>query len=148
MRLEEYVQMAVDELEEWMKDNPGEEPDDMIHEIADSSCPVYNYEILRLASENITDIGLREAEIIGFDGTPTPVNVAVGAIYEHIAEKLQEYYNEHKGEEVCQHRTQCAVEHGELTGGRKVCEWERDGVVEDCAEYERFEEAKYVQITS
>ena len=67
---------AVGDLQIWMEDNPLDtEPHDTISEIADSSTPVYNYDLLRLAADNL-NLGVDVPELgPAFDGEPTPVNI-------------------------------------------------------------------------
>jgi len=62
-------------------------PEDRVHEIADSSVPVYTYELTQLASDS--DIAFHENELPpAFDGTPTIANIVATAIYELVSEAL------------------------------------------------------------
>lgn len=91
--LEQYVSDTIDELRDWMKDNPDEEPHDTITELADCNTPIYTQTILDIAASN-WEIGTVESEIgPAFDGTATPVNIAAANIYEHINMKLHEWAN-------------------------------------------------------
>ena len=71
-RLEEYAEVDNGEvtfiqLDEW----------DIFHEIADSNVPIYTYDILKLASDNLF-LATSEPELgPAFDGEPTPVNIAI-----------------------------------------------------------------------
>ena len=68
-------------------------PHDIIHEIADSNVPVYNHDILKMASEEY-DLSLAEPELgPAFDGTPTPVNIIAANIFEALE---AECWEEHK----------------------------------------------------
>jgi hypothetical protein len=93
MTLEEIVQDAITELKDWLEDNPGDDPADTITEIADSSVPVYNSDLLKLAADNLW-LGTDAPEIYAFDGSHTPVNAIAGNVYEHVEAKLHEAYEE------------------------------------------------------
>lgn len=95
--LDTIINDTQDELIAWMKDNPGnDEPHDTIHEIADSSVPIYTADILRCALANIS-LAVDEPELgPAFDGTPTPINIIAANIFEYIEAQLWEYFNDHK----------------------------------------------------
>jgi len=85
-KLDERISDAIEELEDWVKDNPGMDPDydGTLHEIADSSTPVYNSDILDIAAEDY-EMAILVPEIgPAFDGTPTPINIIAANIYEAI----------------------------------------------------------------
>ncbi len=86
--LDQLSQFAIADLDDWLKGNPEElernEPHDVIHEIADSSVPVYHADLLRVASEN-WELMTDEPEVgPAFDGSPTPINIIAANLYEHI----------------------------------------------------------------
>lgn len=85
--LSDLLDDARKELREYWEENPKEtEPHDRIHEIADGSVPVYTYDILQLAADNI-DLATNEPELgPAFDGSPTPVNIIAANIFERIEE--------------------------------------------------------------
>jgi len=88
MTLYELERDAVAELRDWRSDHPGEEPHDAIHEIADTSVPIYSGDLLRLAAENL-QLATEEPECgPAFDGSPTPINVIAANLYEHIEQAL------------------------------------------------------------
>jgi hypothetical protein len=91
------TKVAIDDLKTWMADNPGnDEPHDEIFEIADSSVPVYNYDLLQLAAENLY-LGVDEPELgPAFDGSPTPCNIIAANVFEHVEGELWEDWNDHK----------------------------------------------------
>lgn len=95
--LYDLEQSAIEELKDWMNENPGnDEPHDEIFEIADSSVPVYTSDILNLASENINlAVDVPESGP-AFDGSATPVNIIAANIFEYIENALWEYWNDHK----------------------------------------------------
>ena len=95
MTLDELVQDAISELREWQQDYQEEdEPHDTIHEIADSSVPIYTGDLLRLAAENL-QLATNEPEIgPAFDGTPTPVNIIAANVFEHIETALWKAWHE------------------------------------------------------
>ena len=79
---------AVEELKDSLRDYPDNDEHDTIHEIADSSVPVYTYDLLQLAANNL-DLAVVEPEIgPAFDGSPTPVNIIAANIYEEITQEL------------------------------------------------------------
>lgn len=91
-RLWRKAEMAREEFRQWVKDNtPGasdEEVGDVIHEIADTSVPVYNFEILQIAAQNnMMALSVPECGP-AFDGTPTPINIIAANIYEYIEAEL------------------------------------------------------------
>lgn len=63
---------------------------DLVHEIADSLVPVYSYDIVQYAANDIT-LATDEPEIgPAFDGSPTPVNIIAANIYERLVTALNE----------------------------------------------------------
>ena len=104
MNLHELVNDAIAELRDWREDNPtSDEPHDAIHEIADTSVPVYTGDLLRLAAENlhlaVDDPELGPANGCNFDGTNSPVNIIAANVYEHIEAALWEAWQEMLDEE-------------------------------------------------
>lgn len=100
-KLDDIIKDAIEELEDWHRHNPGIDPDydGTLHEIADSSVPVYNSHLLDIAAEN-NDVALREPEIgPAFDGSPTPINIIAANIYELIEYALAERWEEIQREE-------------------------------------------------
>ena len=96
MNLDELKQDAVNELREWIIENPDDDAGDAIFEIADSNTPVYTYDILQLAMDN-WEIGTVEPDIgPAFDGSPTPVNIAAANIFEAIEAALWECWREYE----------------------------------------------------
>lgn len=97
--LDELKQRARDEVTE----NYGDlerEPDDYIHEIADSIVPVYTYDLMMYAANNL-DLATMTPEVLAFDGQASAVNCVAGAIYEELLEAAQMQYeiehdNDHK----------------------------------------------------
>ncbi len=99
--LDELRDGAKAELRERFNDFPGEfdggEPHDVIHEIADSSVPVYNVELVELAG--IPEVGHHETELPpAFDGTPTIINVAATAVFELLEAALWDEWREIEAE--------------------------------------------------
>lgn len=79
---------------EYTRIKNGDEISDIIHEIADSNTPIYNWGILQYAANNI-QLAVDEPEIgPAFDGTPTPVNIIAANIYEAIEADLWEYWSD------------------------------------------------------
>lgn len=88
MTLYELECDAIAELRAWHEDHPRDEPHDAIHEIADTSVPVYTGDLLRLAAENLA-LATDDPECgPAFDGSPTPVNIIAANVYEHLERKL------------------------------------------------------------
>ena len=105
--LETHCEEYHNEAEDW-QDTFDEvanfECSDWIHEIADSSVPVYTAELLECALE---DLGLATAEPeIGpaFDGCNTAVNLIAANIYEDICEHLYEVEQKLKRKVVDNHK--------------------------------------------
>ena len=99
--LQECVSDAIDELRDWVKDNPDEEPHDTISELADSNTPIYHATILDMAASN-WEIGQVESELgPAFDGTATPSNIAAANIYEHLNQKMHEWVSRLQECELC-----------------------------------------------
>ena len=105
-RLDYYTNSAVDELRGHVKslDNMEErqqfvnDADMWIGECADSTTPVMNYTLLRIAA-NDNEVALREPDIgPAFDGTPTPINIIAANIYELLNEALYEELESIKNE--------------------------------------------------
>jgi hypothetical protein len=94
--LYELLNQARVELKELAIDNFDEsfEVSDEVYQIADSSVPVYTWDILQLAADNL-DLALNEPELgPAFDGSPTPTNIIAANIYEAVVNDLYEYWND------------------------------------------------------
>jgi len=98
MNLLQLVTDAIAELREWRADHPDDEPHDAIHEIADTSVPVYTGDLLRLAAENLhlatDEPELGPANGSNFDGTNSPINIIAANIFEHIESALWDAWEE------------------------------------------------------
>lgn len=57
-------------------------PEDTVAEIVDSWVPIYTFDLLQVAAENLTMAVLEPELGPAFDGTPTPVNIIAANIYE------------------------------------------------------------------
>jgi len=108
--IEQIKSDALEELEERFKAEPDMPyPEDMVHEIADSSVPVYTYELAKIAQASI-DVMLHENELPpAFDGTPTVTNQIATAIYEIVQEGLYEKLNELQQEHEAQLEAECEM---------------------------------------
>ena len=85
---QEMLNSAVEELKERLQDSPNDDESDIISEIADSHTPIYYYDILQMAAENMF-LALNEPDIgPAFDGSPTPINIIAANIYEAIEQEL------------------------------------------------------------
>ena len=98
MRLDEIIAVAKAELRDRFENYSDEfdsgEPHDVIHEIADSSVPVYTADLMRLAAEDI-DLAVSEPELgPAFDGSPTPVNIIAANVFEAIERALWDEWRE------------------------------------------------------
>jgi hypothetical protein len=83
-----------DRWENYREDFEGGCESDVIHEIADSSVPVYTSQLLDLAAED-NCLATDEPELgPAFDGTPTPVNIIAANVYERLTEVLWEAWHE------------------------------------------------------
>lgn len=82
---------AIEELEDLIEN---QDPDESIHEIADSSVPVYTGDLMQLAADNI-DLATNTPELgPAFDGSPTPVNIVAANVYEYIVQELHDALHE------------------------------------------------------
>jgi len=76
------------EIRQWAEDNPDNNDidyDGSLHEIVDGSIPVYDSDILELATENL-ELATDEPELgPAFDGSPTPINIIAANIYEYLS---------------------------------------------------------------
>jgi len=101
--IEQIKSVALAELEERFKSEPDMAyPEDMVHEIADGSVPVYTYELAKVAQASM-DVMLHENELPpAFDGSPTVTNQIATAIYEivqeELYERLYEFQQEHEAQ--------------------------------------------------
>ena len=87
MSLRDLIKDAIEDLEDRVED--WDDVDDIIHEIADMYVPVYTYDLLQLACENL-DLATLEPEMgPAFDGRPTAVNIIAANVYEAIEVALQ-----------------------------------------------------------
>jgi hypothetical protein len=93
----DLIDDAIDDFEDVINDNSGEDPVDLMHEIADASVPVMTYDILQYACHNIT-LATEKPEIIAFNGESNGVNCIAGRMYEIIFDKLTERFEEMEGE--------------------------------------------------
>lgn len=94
--LQELIDDACQELQDWMNDNQGDSPDDQIPEIADSSVPVYYGDLLDLAQSDIS-LATTEPELgAAFDGSNTACNIIASCVYERLTAELWDYYKEHE----------------------------------------------------
>ena len=88
----ERRQNAIEELDEEFYNDPDQDLDDMIFELADQAVPVYTSDILQAAADH-SDFALLEPDIgPAFDGSPTPVNIIAANIYEFFTNELYEEY--------------------------------------------------------
>lgn len=97
MALQGIISAAKEELREQFPTSSY--PEDLIHEIVDSSVPIYHHELAELASD--PEIFPHENELgPTFDGTPTLANITATAIYELITEAPFETLNELQNEQL------------------------------------------------
>lgn len=97
--LQQVIENAIEDLKDWMSENPGDSPSERITEIADESTPIMNWDILQCAEDDMT-LALTEPEIgPAFDGTPTAINIIAACIYERLESELWEYYHDHEDDE-------------------------------------------------
>ncbi len=92
--LDELCKDARTDLKDWLLDNLHIEPHDTIHEIADSSVPIYYSDLFKLAESNYSL--LTEEPDLGpaFDGANTPINIIAANAYEYVQNDLWEYHRE------------------------------------------------------
>lgn len=98
--LEDVITNAIDDLETWVKENPGDDPDynGTLQEIADGAVPVYTHALLQMAADN-NRLATNEPETgSAFDGNPTPVNIIAANVYGEIADALADRWSEIQAE--------------------------------------------------
>ena len=67
---------------------------DTVFEVADSHVPIYTYDLLMLAADQLT-LATDEPELgPAFDGSPTPTNIIAANVFERIEQDLHEYWQE------------------------------------------------------
>ncbi len=65
-------------------------PEDILHEIADTSVPVYTSSLMDMAADNI-GLAVDEPELgPAFDGSPTPVNIIAANVFEALQQVAYE----------------------------------------------------------
>ena len=97
--LRDLVDDSIRELKRWREENPNEEPNDRIWEIADTNTPVYHAEALELCVNNLGELATLDVE--NFDPSDvTPARIAQLAIYEYLEQIMWEWWNEQVAESV------------------------------------------------
>ena len=90
--IEYLIELAIESFEDY--DLESNDLSDIIHEIADSTVPVYTSDLLDCASrDNALAVDVPELGPV-FDGSPNPVNIIAANIYERILDALWDYANE------------------------------------------------------
>ena len=90
MKWYDYLAMAREEATNAIEYDHDADPSDVAHDVADSCTPVYNSTILQLAADNVNALALEAPDCIAFDGSPTPVNIIAGNIYEALYQEAFE----------------------------------------------------------
>lgn len=89
--LEDIVESATDSLQSALDEGLSEyEIEQRISEITDMETPTYC--AIKIVLEN-PHLWNETTECIAGDGTITPANVCIAVIYEHIYQKLREFYS-------------------------------------------------------
>lgn len=65
--------------------------EELLHELADASVPVYNADLLQRALDDLY-LAVNEPEILAFDGKCTAVNAIAGNLYDWTLEELYEFW--------------------------------------------------------
>ena len=106
--LETHCEEYHNEAEDWqdtLDEMTNFECSDWIHEIADSSVPVYTYNIMECAMEDMA-LATDEPEIgPAFDGSHTAANIIAANIYERVCNHLYEVEQKLKRKVVDNHKT-------------------------------------------
>ena len=83
-----------DKYEDYHDLSRGIEISDLIFETADQMVPIYTYELLELAQDDLY-LATEEPELgPAFDGKPTVVNIIAANVFEALESDLWEYWNE------------------------------------------------------
>ena len=105
--LETHCEEFHNESEDWQEtldEVANFECQDWIHEIADSSVPVYTYNIMECAMEDMS-LATDEPEIgPAFDGSHTAANIIAANIYERVCNHLYEVEQKLKRKVVDNHK--------------------------------------------
>lgn len=80
--LEQSLRAEIRERADELKDETY--PEDIVTEMADGWVPIYTYDLMRYAANDL-DLAVDEPELgPAFDGSPTPVNIIAANIYERL----------------------------------------------------------------
>jgi hypothetical protein len=80
--MSELKSQLIDELvERWGEISEHKYPEDLIDELVDSYVPIYNWELLEYAQDDI-DLAICVPEALAFDGSNNAINIIAGNIYE------------------------------------------------------------------
>jgi hypothetical protein len=101
--LDKIVELAIEELDEWLDQEVEEyltmpDPGDTIFEIADSSVPVYNSDLLDCASDNYTLVTTVPELGPAFDGEATAINIIAANVFEYLTEQLWDHFQSREDE--------------------------------------------------
>jgi len=101
--LYDRIKMAKEELRQWANRNPDNgNPGDTIFGIANSSVPIYDYEILQMAMNDLS-LAIDSPESgPAFDGSPSPINIIAGNILEMLRSELWGEWREIESEREAQ----------------------------------------------
>jgi len=80
--IEELKKECIEELKDAILEYDSD-PYDLMSEIADSNVPVYNWDLLEYAQNDLW-LSCETPDILAFDGTPTAVNCIAGTIYQEL----------------------------------------------------------------
>lgn len=91
------VRDAVRDEAELLRENSY--PEDILHEIADSCVPIYNYELLEVAQSDLW-LAVEELEIFAFGGDHTAVGAIAGNLFRELEQVAREEWQKIEREEV------------------------------------------------
>lgn len=94
----ELKMSAIDSLKERLTNLDNEREDDIsdiIHEVTENWIPVYNHEVIEIASSNLNLVCVK-SELWPAYGDDYPINRIIANIYDMLSEDLYEWYQSRK----------------------------------------------------
>ena len=96
--LKEDLLSELEDNKEEIMDLEEDDRSDRIGEFADGCVPVFNYDLLEVAQDELW-LAVDEPEILAFDGKSTAVAAIAGNIYQELVEAGQNWLNNQLNEE-------------------------------------------------
>jgi len=88
--LHDLLGYVKENIKEAYECDSGADPYEMAHEVADGLVPVYTYDLLMMAADDLMLATVEPENGPAFDGSPTPVNIIAANIYDRLYEEAWE----------------------------------------------------------